>query len=66
MPEGDRAVKCDLHCESDAECIDQPATININLGLRKKKFDQVNTGSRVTDGLNRFVRRTRRPEPARR
>jgi hypothetical protein len=35
MPEGDRAVKCDLHCESDAECIDQPATININLGLRK-------------------------------
>jgi hypothetical protein len=48
MPEGDRAVKCDLHCESDAECIDQPATININLGLRKKKFGDIkNVANRV-------------------
>jgi hypothetical protein len=28
--------------------------------LNKKRF--VNTGRRVTDGLNRFVRRNRRPE----
>ncbi len=40
MPEGDRAVKCDLRCESDADCKYKPARININLGSRKKKFDQ--------------------------
>jgi hypothetical protein len=39
MPESDRAARCELHCEIDAESRAQPAIINIILGSRKKKFD---------------------------